>query len=496
MLFGLGHAVRACRILLCLGRHGVLGLLPSPPIPPRLARLLRWLDNSKAEGSPGERLVRALIELGPTFVKFGQSLATRPDLVGVDVATQLARLQDELEPFDGAEARAIVAAQLGAPVEELFSDFENKAHAAASIAQVHFAVTTEGDPVAVKILRPGIEDAIEADLAFFGWIARWLDRLVPDLRRHQPRAAVETFAETTRRELDLRLEAAAAAEFRQNARNDEGFRVPEVDWQRTAKKVLTLERVGGIASDDRDALIKAGVDPDKVLEIAARVFFQQVFRDGFFHGDMHPGNMFIDAQGEIIPVDFGIMGRLDLDTRLALGALLLAFLKRDYGQVAKVLFDLSLVPPGQDPGALGQACRSIGEPIMDRPLNEISFGRLLGQLFEVTAAFEMRAQPHLLLLQKTMVVAEGVGRALNPKVNMWQLAQPLVEDWLAEHFGPMGQVRSTASRVQDIALQAPRLISKAEAYLDSLPPPGQTAIPWWPIIATFIFGLITGIVLG
>ena len=228
--------------------------------------------------------------------------------------------------------------------------------------------------------------------------------------------------------MDLRLEAAAASELAENFADDEGFHVPKVDWQRTARRVLTLERVSGIASDERDALLAAGFDPDRILARAAEIFFKQVFRDGFFHGDMHPGNIFIDAHGDLVPVDFGIMGRLDRPTRRYLGEMLLGFLSADYQRVADVHFAAGYVPPDQDKAAFMQACRAIAEPIRGRPLAEISIGRLIGQLFEVSETFAMETQPQLLLLQKTMVVAEGVGRALNPGLNMWQLAQPLIEE--------------------------------------------------------------------
>jgi ubiquinone biosynthesis protein len=335
------------------------------------------------------------------------------------------------------------------------------------IAQVHFAVTTGGEEVAVKVLRPGIERQMADDLDLFAWIAAWIERLQPSLRRLRPVAAVEIFAASTKIEMDLRLEAAAAAELADNCRDDSGFRVPLVDWRRTGRRVLTLERVQGLASDDREGLCEAGFDPDVILTRAAEILFKQVFRDGFFHADMHPGNMFIDAEGDLVPVDFGIMGRLDASTRRFLGEMLLGFLTADYKRVADVHFDAGYVPADKDRQAFMQACRSIAEPIRDRPLAEISIGRLLGQMFDVTENFAMQTQPQLLLLQKTMVVAEGVGRRLNPNVNMWQLAQPLIESWMIDNLGPQAQIRTVIDDGIETLRRLPHLIERAERALEA-----------------------------
>jgi ubiquinone biosynthesis protein len=295
-----------------------------------------------------------------------------------------------------------------------------------------------------------------------------VERLQPGFRRLRPIAVVDTFAAWTRIEMDLRLEAAAASELAENFAADEGFRVPQVDWQRTARRVLTLERVSGIPSDERDALIAAGFDPDRILARAAEIFFKQVFRDGFFHGDMHPGNIFIDEHGELVPVDFGIMGRLDKPTRRYLGEMLLGFLSADYQRVTDVHFAAGYVPANQDKAAFMQACRAIAEPIRGRPLAEISVGRLLGQLFEVSEAFAMETQPQLLLLQKTMVVAEGVGRALNPELNMWQLAQPLIEAWMEENLGPQAQLRTAVEDGLETARRLAQLFERAERMLEAV----------------------------
>jgi ubiquinone biosynthesis protein len=468
MVRTLRHLWRLIGIARCLARHNALFPLERLPVPDLALRFARQVSDRDAPGRPGQRLAAALQDLGPSFIKLGQSLATRSDLLGQELAADLSQLQDDLPPFDAAQARWLIEAELGRPVVELFTSFDDKPVAAASIAQVHFAMTTEGEEVAVKVLRPAIERQMARDLDFFAWIATWVERLQPAFRRLRPIAVVETFAAWTRLEMDLRLEAAAASELAENFADDHGFRVPKVDWQRTARRVLTLERVSGIASDERDALLAAGFDPDQILGRAAEVLFKQVFRDGFFHADMHPGNIFIDCHGDLVPVDFGIMGRLDRPTRRYLGEMLLGFLSADYQRVADVHFAAGYVPANQDKAAFMQACRAIAEPIRDRPLAEISIGRLLGQLFEVSEAFAMETQPQLLLLQKTMVVAEGVGRALNPNVNMWQLAQPLIEQWIAENLGPQAQLRSAVEDGLEVAQRLPHLVDRVERTLEAL----------------------------
>ena len=424
-------------------------------------------------------------------------LAVRGDLLGDAIARDLSTLQDRLPSFPAEVARAMVAAELERPVGELFLAFEARPVAAASIAQVHFAVTSEGAEVAVKILRPGIEQAIERDLDFLLWVAEWIERVRPALRRYRPVDSVRMLAITTRRELDLRLEAAAAAEFAANCAEDEGFRVPGVDWRRTAQRVATFERISGLAIDERARLIAHGHDPDAIMAQAATVFFNQVFRDGFFHADMHPGNMLIDAQGVIVALDFGIMGRLDLETRRHLAEILVGFLSRDYVRVAEVFFRAGYVPADQDLQAFQQACRAIGEPILGLPLAEISLGKLLGQLLVVAEQFAMEQQPQLVLLQKTMAVAEGVGRALNPDLNIWQLAQPLVERWIRDNLGPEARARQALGDGLDMLLRLPPLIARSERLLleleqRTLRAPYPLAAPAWPWPATLAAGIALG----
>lgn len=468
MITGIHNCFRLIGIARTLARHDALW-------PARRFKALRFpvgvirlLWGRRRPGREGERLAAALTDLGPSFIKLGQALSVRADLVGDQVAQDLSQLQDSLPPFPTEKARASIEAELEAPISELFASFEEKPVAAASIAQVHFAVTPDGRDVAVKVLRPNVEDRFEHDIALFRWLAEQGERFVPGLRRLRPVAVVETFKEWVETEMDLRLEGAAASELAALSQDDEGFRVVTVDWQRTGRRVLTTERIRGLRIDDIAGLTAAGFDVNDLLERSARIFFLQVFRDGFFHADMHPGNMFVDGDGNLCPVDFGIMGRVDKRTRIFLADLLVGFLRRDYKTVAQVHFDFGIVPPHKSKEAFTQAIRAVGEPVLDKPLNEISVGRLLAQLFKVTEDFEMETQPDLLLLQKTMLVAEGVGRKLNPTVNMWTLAQPLIEDWMIANRGPEARIRDAVGETLDALQRLPGTLRRAEDVLAML----------------------------
>ena len=461
------NIARLIRIATVLARYDALFLLRDANIAPFVTQLTGLAPKKRGLGRPGQRLAAALQVLGPSFIKFGQALSTRPDLVGDAVARDLSGLQDSLPPFPGSQARAIIEEQFARPLDQLFQAFDDRPVAAASIAQVHFAVTTEGEEVAVKILRPGVEKAFERDLALFYWLATLSERARPSLRRLKPVEVIRTLAESVAMEMDLRLEAAAASELRQNFADDDGFRVPAVDWARTSQRVLTLERVEGLPIDERQAIIDAGHNPSEVLAKAARSFFNQVFRDGFFHADLHAGNLLVDAESNVVAVDFGIMGRLDKDTRRYLAEMLLGFLTGDYERVAEVHFEAGYVPRTKSKAAFRQAARAIGEPILDRPLNEISIATLLAQLFRITKTFEMETQPQLLLLQKTMLMAEGLSRRLTPDENMWTFTQPLIEDWARENLSPAARLRDTVTGGLEVLSRLPRLAARAEQALDA-----------------------------
>ena len=467
-MFGtVGNLLRLIRIAWLLIRYGVPGALDrTKSLPQFVARLLTWLEYSGLPDRPGLRLGAAFEALGPSFIKLGQALSMRADLLGDMIADDLARLQDRLHPFSTVEARLIIETELETPIEVLFAEFNPVSIAAGSIAQVHYALTSDGHPVAVKILRPQIEAQFARDFALFHFMAKILVWLVPKTAILRPRSVVRILEKSVAMEMDLRLEAAAAAELAENFADEALFRVPRIDWQRTARRVLTLERVEGHHSGDIAGITAAGQDPKIILETAVRVFFLQVFRDGFFHADLHPGNLFIASDGALQPVDFGIMGRLDKTSQRYLAEMLIGFLKGDYQRVAEIHFIAGYVPAHMDRAAFAQACCSIGEPIQGRPLHEISLGKLLGQLLRITRTFEMQTRPELLLLQKTMILAEGMGRRLDPRVNMWQLAEPLVAQWVAENLSPQARTKRAAQEILNALERAPRLIRRLEKTIE------------------------------
>lgn len=456
-----------------LARHDALAVLEAAEVAKPVTKLARLVFRRRVPGRPGQKLAAALTDLGPSFIKLGQFVSTRADLIGEEMAGDLAELQDHLPPFDGETAKAIVAGELGEPLETLFESFDDVPLSAASIAQVHLAVTSEGEPVAVKVLRPGIEHAFARDLELFYWLAELAERAHPRLRRLKPTALVKVFEDQVRIEMDLSMEAAAADELAENFADDPTYNVPPVDWSRTSGRVFTAGRISGIPIDDREGLIKAGHDVDLVLEKAAAIFFRQVFRDGFFHGDQHPGNMFVDDAGNIVAVDFGIMGRLDRKTRYFLADMLLALLARDYRRLAEVHLEAGYLPqgPSHEPARLevfAQALRSVCEPVFGKPLQEISFARVLGRLFQLSEAFHMEVQPQLLLLQKNMMMAEGVSRSLNPELNTWVLAEPLIAEWMRDNRGPEARIRDTAGEVVEVARRLPDTLARVERIVEDV----------------------------
>ena len=466
MIASLRHVLRLFAIARILARHDALFVLERVGVARPLIWAAKLVSSRRAAGRPGERLARALKELGPSFVKAGQLLSVRPDIVGRETADALATLRDRLPPFAAVAARATVEREFSRPLAECFAHFDDEPVAAASIAQVHLAVTADGRDVAVKVLRPRVAEEFRRDLELVRWLARLAERARPGLRRLRPVEVVETVRRWAAVELDLRLEAAAAAELAENFAGDPGFRVPAVDWSLTGERVLTLERIDGIRIDERERLTAAGHDPAAIVETATRVFLQQVFRDGFFHADTHPGNLFVDAEGRIVAIDFGIMGRLDRTMRLTLAEMLSGFLARDYARVARAHLDAGFVPAGQPPELFTQALRAIGEPILGKPLAEVSLARLLAQLFRVTEQFGMPTQPRLLLLQKTMLVTEGVGRVLAPDVDMWRLARPVIEEWAAGNVLPRARFAETAERLGEAVRRLPGLADAAARMAD------------------------------
>jgi ubiquinone biosynthesis protein len=421
-----------------------------------------------ADHRPGERLAMALQEQGPSFIKFGQSLSTRSDLIGEDVAQDLASLRDRLPPFSAKEARETIESEFEQSLDSLFEAFDDEPIAAASIAQVHFATTLAGEEVAVKILRPGIEAAFQRDLDLFYWMAEVIETLQPGFRRLRPVEVVRTFADSVDLEMDLRLEAAAASELSDAFEHDPDFGVPQIDWNLTQRRVMTIERIRGISIADTAAIESAGLDKDRLASNLLVAFLKQVFRDGFFHADLHPGNLFTDEAGRILAVDFGIMGRLDRQTRQFVAELLLAFVTGDWKRAAEIHFEAGYVPRNKSVDVFAQACRSIGEPLMGRAANEISIGRLLAQLFQITETFAMRTQPQLLLLQKTLVVVEGVCRDLSPETNFFEASRPFLTEWVRDNLGPEARVRDAVIETAAAARRIPHILDQAEQATEFL----------------------------
>jgi ubiquinone biosynthesis protein len=438
------------------------------------ARVTAPLRKNGAGDGNETRLSEALTSLGPSYIKLGQFLATRDDIIGRELARDLSTLQDRLPPFSQGEARAAVEEALGAPIDQLYAEFGPPV-AAASIAQVHKARVREADgtlkQVAVKVLRPGIEQRFQKDLDSYFFAARMIERFHTPSRRLRPIAVVDTLAKSVAIEMDLRMEAAAISEIAENTKSDEGFRVPTVDWTRSARRVLTLEWIDGIPISDRDKLAAAGHDVKALGSRLMQAFLRHAMRDGFFHADMHPGNLFIDEQGRIVAVDFGIMGRLGMKERRFLAEILYGFLNRNYQRVAEVHFEAGYVPRKHSVAQFAQALRAIGEPIMDRPASEISMAQLLGQLFQYTEVFDMQTRPELLLLQKTMVVVEGVGRTLDPELNMWVVSEPVVKDWMEQTFGAGAQFEAAAEGAASVGRfmgDIPKLLGQAERTAEAL----------------------------
>lgn len=400
---------------------------------------MAWIG-PRPQGTFAERLREALETLGPTFIKLGQMLSTRRDLLPDHITQELAKLQDAVTPFPSNVARQIIEAALGKPIGAVFSQFEDQPAAAASIAQVHFGQLLDGREVAIKVRRPGLQRIIDQDLAILALLADLAERYSQEGRRLRIRAVVAEYAKTIRGELDLLREAANASQLRRNfAAEPDLLYVPEIYWDYCAPPVLVMERIYGIPIGQRDALRDAGIDFDQLSRRAAEIFFRQVFRDAYFHADMHPGNVFIDPKnGRFIAVDFGIMGSLDDASQHYLAENMIAFFRRDYRRVAEAHVEAGWVPPDTNVQDFETAIRAIAEPVFEKPLNEISVASLLLRLFQTTRAFQMQTQPQLLLLQKTLVNVEGIARDFNPALNIWEIATPLLTEWLSRQRGPQG----------------------------------------------------------
>lgn len=456
-----------------LVREGVVSALPSDDLPPAIRFAKSFVGifarNRAKSKKRSDRLAKAVERLGPSYVKIGQFLATRPDVVGVEFADDLSQLQDQMAFFPEASAKASIAGSLGRPVEELYATF-GAPIAAASIAQVHPAEirTPEGRrKVAVKVVRPGVRQRFAHDIEAMYLVAHLQERFLRSHRRLRPVEVTKTLEQTTKVEMDLRLEAAALSEIAENTRDDPGFRVPTVDWERTGRDVITMEWIDGVKMSDVEGLKAAGHDLNALADTLIQSFLRHTLRDGFFHADMHPGNLFVDPKGMIVAVDMGIVGRLGKKERRFLAEILYGFITRDYIRVAEVHFEAGYVPGHHNVESFAQAIRAIGEPIHGQPAETISMGKLLTLLFEVTELFDMETRPELVMLQKTMVVVEGVSRILNPRFNMWKASEPVVGEWIRNNLGP----KRIATDLKDgfkaalkLAEAAPEIAAKTEQF--------------------------------
>ena len=458
-----------------LGRAGVLGHIARVELLPRWMQralyVLNWLIAGRsARVDAGQALCLALQHLGPAFIKFGQALSTRSDLLGPDVAAGLVQLQDKLPAFSQTKALAMIEAETGQSADQFFEMFDPVPVAAASVAQVHRATLKDGRKVAVKLLRPGIRARMQSDIRFFQAMARMVEFLAPDLKRLKIVLAVEQFRLLSDVELDLRMEAAAGSKLAENLKDDDGIRVPWIDIEHASANMLIIEWVEGLRIDDRQGLIAAGHDIEVLTERAASSFFMQVFRDGYFHADMHPGNIFITADGTLVPIDFGIMGHLQVNDRIFLAELLVSLIDRNYEQVARLHSDAGMLAEDVPLELFAQSLRAMVDPILGKTLGDIELGRALGQILQISAQFEIAIQPQFNLLQKTMGMAEGVARELNPEANMWVLARPLAVDWIQGQTGLRLQLEQFFTDLTKLRRGLPRIIERFEKELQEPTP--------------------------
>ncbi|MCV2866098.1 2-polyprenylphenol 6-hydroxylase [Defluviimonas sp. WL0075] len=457
-----------------------LEAMEAPPRLRALARVLgwpfKWLGYAGDPALPP--ITRAITALGPAYIKFGQVLSTRPDVVGVELSNQLRVLQDKLPPFPRATAVRVIESELGRPLNDILSELSEPV-AAASIAQVHRARTAAtGEEVAVKVLRPGIERAFRRDIDAFHFAAGLIELLSPASRRLRPSDVIAHFESVVAGELDLRLECSSASEFADKTAKDKGFQVPKPYWQFSSRRVMTLGWAEGIPLGDVEAIRAAGHDCVALAERVMQLFLSHALRDGFFHADMHQGNLKVAPNGDLIAFDFGIMGQIDEYTRRVYAEILIGFIRKDYRRVAEVHFEAGYVPADRNIDDFARALRAVGEPIFGMEASQISMARLLSYLFEVTERFGMQTRTELILLQRTMVVVEGVARSLDAHINIWQVARPVVESYIRENVGPQALLRDILRTARVLGRFGPKLPGLVETMLSerTSPPPAPARL--------------------
>lgn len=479
------HTTHIWRLLgwgITLARHGALVGIENDQNTPapvrRLVKVARWISLTGKGRKPD--YAGAFRAIGPAAIKLGQTLATRPDLVGPEAANNLLALQDKLPPVPLEEIRREIESTFERPLEALFASFESEPVGAASVAQVHRAVTTEGRTVAVKILRPGVREKFTRDIGTYEWAAAHLEAFGGEASRLRPRMVIANFKRWTMSELDLRREAASASELAEQMHAFAGYRVPGIDWERTNGRIMTLDWIDGIKISDNAALDAAGHNRKELASRLVLAFLNQAISGGFFHADMHQGNLFVEANGTITAIDFGIMGRIDRRARQWLAEILYGLTTGNYRRVAEIHFEAQYVPSYHSVAEFATALRAVGEPMRGKPVSELSVGQMLDGLFAITRDFDMQTQPHLLLLQKTMVMVEGIATQLDPSINMWETATPYVRDWIRDELGPEAAIADRIRENMKTLLRLPDLVKRIDDRL-----PGKGGAPEDPPLAPF-----------
>lgn len=456
-------------------RRALVGIENDPNAPVAVRQLVRLARLATLTGKNGPRdYAGAFRAIGPAAIKLGQSLATRPDLVGDEAANNLLSLQDSLPPVPFAQIKAAIESSFGQPIERLFSEIDPVPVGAASIAQVHKGITTDGRKVAIKVLRPGIREKFARDIVTYEWAAAHVEAMGGEASRLRPRLTIANFKRWTNSELDLRREAASASELAEQMAGVPGYRIPKVDWDRTNGRVMTVEWIDGIKISRVDELRARGHDLAEISERLVISFLTQAISTGFFHADMHQGNLFVEDDGTIVAIDFGIMGRIDRRARQWLAEILYGLTTGNYQRVAEIHFEAQYVPSYHSVGEFATALRAVGEPMRGKPVKELSVGQMLDGLFAITRDFDMQTQPHLLLLQKTMVMVEGIATQLNPDINMWDTAAPYVREWIRDELGPEAALAQRIKDDTETLLRLPGLIRRLE---EKYPPKGGAPEP-------------------
>ncbi len=434
----------------------------------RITLILKFLNfffTKKNKKEVGKKLLNCLVHLGPGYVKFGQALSTRPDLLGNNICNFLKILQDNLKPIPNSIAKKVIHNENERFLQENLDSFDENPIACASVAQVHTGILKNGEKVAIKILKPNIQKNLFKDFTFFYWITKCLEFFIPNIKRLKLSKNVEVLSEVSLNELDLTLEASAADELAENFKSHSSYRVPKIYWEYTTKNMLVLEFIEGIRIDDLDRLNHFKHNVQKITEIGTEVFFLQVFRDGFFHGDMHPGNILIDQKGALVPIDFGIMGRLSNKDRQFLALLLTYLLDKNYRKVVEIHYEANMLGKEISHDNLAQAIRAISTPILNKPLGEVSLAKLLGQILGLSKEFNIEVQPQFTLLQKTMLMAEGTTRQINPNINMWELSRPLIDKWINDAHDPFKVLEEWFHKNKLFLLKIPEIVNKIEEFL-------------------------------